>query len=100
MSDPTTLIVTAAPNPNEKEAMQGYLKGVLPLLIGAGGTLFKRLRITEVIDGEGSYGMVLVMGFESKTKVTELFNSDDYRALLPMRDKGFASITISLGADL
>lgn len=100
MSEPTTLIVTAAPNPEEKEAMQGYLKGVLPLLLGAGGSMIKRLKITDLIGGQRSYGMVLVMGFPSKEKVTAMFASDAYQALVPQRDRGFSSITITLGADL
>ena len=37
MSDPSTLIVTALPNPAEMASVQEYLKGVLPLLTGAGG---------------------------------------------------------------
>lgn len=100
MAQPTTLVVTAAPNPNEMEAMQGYLKGVLPLLMGAGGSLVKRLKITDVVDGERTFGMVLVMGFDDKDKVTAMFASSEYQALVPMRDQGFLSITITLGDDM
>ncbi|MEM6990052.1 MAG: DUF1330 domain-containing protein [Myxococcota bacterium] len=100
MSEPTTLIVTATPNPNEMESMQGYLKGVLPLLMGAGGKLIKRVKVTDVVGGERSFGMVLVMGFDSKDKVTDMFASEDYQALVPMRDRGFSSITLTLGADM
>ena len=100
MADSTTLIVTAAPSPNEEEARQAYLKGVLPLLLGAGGKLVKRLKISDVIDGGRSYGIVLVMDFESKDAVTKLFASDDYKALIPHRDKGFSNITIGLGDEM
>ncbi len=99
MSDPTTLIVTATPNPSEPQAMQGYLKGVLPLLMSAGGAIIKRVKITDVIDGDRSYGMVLVMNFDSKEKVSAMFASDEYQALVPIRHRGFSSITIVLGAD-
>jgi uncharacterized protein (DUF1330 family) len=38
--------------------------------------------------------MVLVMDFESADAVTELFDSDDYAALVPMRDRGFKEMNI------
>ena len=40
-----TLIVTAVPNPREMESVQAYLKGVLPIFVGAGGQLVKRLKV-------------------------------------------------------
>ena len=46
MSDATaTLVVTAIPNPAEMDSVQQYLKGVMPLLQGAGGRLVKRQKV-------------------------------------------------------
>jgi uncharacterized protein (DUF1330 family) len=95
MSEIATLVVTAVPNPNEMEAVQGYLQGVLPLFSGAGGKLVKRLKVSEVIGGNPS-GMVLVMDFDSDEAITALFESDEYAALVPMRDQGFAEMNILL----
>lgn len=100
MANTTTLIVTATPNPAEAEAMQAYFKGALPLLMGAGGKLVKRLNIANTIDGEQSFGRVLIMDFESQGSVTKVFASDDYRALIPHRDRGFLNITISLASEM
>ena len=93
MSEKATLVVTAVPNPSEMESVQGYLHGVMPLLMGAGGTLVRRLKISKVVNGRPA-GMVLVMDFESADAVTAMFDSDDYRALIPARDKGFAEMNI------
>ena len=95
MNEKATLVVTATPNPNEMESVQGYLKGVLPLLMGAGGNPVKRLKVDEVIRGNPS-GMVLVMDFDSDEAITALFESDEYAALIPMRDQGFAEMNILL----
>jgi uncharacterized protein (DUF1330 family) len=95
MSKNATLVVTGTPNPNEMEAVQGYLQGVLPLLMGAGGKLVKRLKVDEVIDGNPS-GMVLVMDFDSGEAITAFFESDEYAALIPVRDQGFAEMNILL----
>jgi hypothetical protein len=64
MNEKTTLVVTAVPDPNEMGSVQEYLKGVLPLLMGASGKPVKRLKVNEVIHGKAG-GMVLVMDFES-----------------------------------
>jgi len=99
MSEASTLVVTATPNPNEAEALQAYFEGVRPLLMGAGGKLVKRLRIAESISGTPDYRMLLVMDFESKDAITKVFASEEYAALLPNREKGFTSIVISIGGD-
>ena len=95
MAENTTLVVTASPNPAEMASVQEYLQGVLPLLMGAGGRLVKRLKVDEVVNGTPS-GMVLVMDFPSKEAITKMFNSDDYAALVPLRDRGFSEMNILL----
>lgn len=95
----TTLVVTAVPNANEMAAVQEYLHGVLPLLMGAGGTLVKRLKVGEVINGS-STGMVLVMDFDSPDAISTMFESEDYAALIPVRDRGFAEMNILLTREM
>lgn len=99
MSTKSTLIVTAAPNPNEMESVQSYLKEVMPLLIKAGGQLVKRLKVSDVIHGSPS-GMVLVMDFESDAAITTLFSSDEYATLIPVRDKGFKETNILITQEM
>ena len=95
MSEKATLVVTATPNPSEMESVQAYLQGVMPLLMGARSKLVKRLKVDKVIRGNPS-GMVLVMDFDSDEAITELFESDEYAALIPMRDQGFTEMNILL----
>ena len=83
-----TLVVTGTPNPHEMETVQAYLQGVMPLMMGAGGKLVKRLKVAEVVNGRPS-GMVLVMDFPSQEAVMDLFASNAYKALVESRDKGF-----------
>jgi uncharacterized protein (DUF1330 family) len=95
MDNKTTLVVTAIPNPNEMDTVQKYLQAVLPIFMGAGGKLVKRLKLDKVILGNPS-GMVLVMDFDSAAAVTAMFESDEYAALIPVRDRGFAEMNILL----
>ena len=99
MSEKTTLVVTATPNPNEMDSVQEYLKGVLPLFMAAGGKLVKRLKVDRVINGDSS-GMVLVMDFDSAETVTTMFESDSYASLIPVRDRGFSEMNILLTQDM
>lgn len=99
MTEKATLVVTASPNPNEMESVQDYLQGVLPLLKGAGGKPVKRLKVDEVIRGNPS-GMVLVMDFDSDEAITTMFQSDEYSALIPMRDQGFSEMSILVSHDM
>jgi len=100
MSEKTTLIVTAMPNPAEMESMQAYLKGVFPLLMGAGGELVKRVKVQSALTGKPPHGVVMVMDFPDRAKVEAMFESEDYLSLLPSRDKGFATIDICFTSDL
>jgi uncharacterized protein (DUF1330 family) len=96
MSDAqTTLVVTAVPKPDEMASVQSYLQGVMPLLLGAGGRLVKRLKLDTVVNGRAA-GMVLVMDFDSAETVRAMFASEAYAALLPARDRGFAEMNILL----
>ncbi len=80
--------------------MQAYLKGVLPLLMGAGGQLVKRVKVGSVLTGGASFGMLLVMDFPDQAAVDTVFASEAYAALIPARDRGFSSLSICFGADL
>jgi uncharacterized protein (DUF1330 family) len=95
MDDKTTLVVTAVPNTDEMASVQEYLQGVMPLFMAAGGELVKRLKTDSVIYGSPA-GMALVMDFGSADAVTEMFESDDYAALIPARDRGFKEMNILL----
>jgi uncharacterized protein (DUF1330 family) len=73
--------------------VQEYLQGVNSLFISAGGKLVKRLKVDEVIHGNPS-GMAMVMDFESAEAITKVFESDEYAALVPVRDRGFKETNI------
>lgn len=95
MDETATLVVTAVPNPDEMAAVQEYLGGVMPLLTSAGGTLVKRLKTDAVLHGTPA-GMTLVMDFPSADAIRDLFDSEDYAALVPVRERGFAAMNILL----
>ena len=99
MSNKATLVVTATPNPSEMASVQEYLQGVMPLFAGAGGQLVKRVKTAQVVAGK-PIGMALVMDFDSADTITDLFASDEYAALVPIRDRGFADMNIFVSHEM
>ena len=46
--------------------------------------------------GDVNFGMILVMSFKSKEVIESTFESEEYKALVPFRDKGFKKMDISI----
>ena len=67
--------------------------------MGAGGKPVKRLKVDKVIHGSSS-GMVLVMDFDSADAISGMFESEDYAALVPARNRGFTETNILLAGEM
>lgn len=93
MTEECTLIATALPNPENPGDMKTYLEGVGPLLTAHGGGPARRLKVTEVVNGDPA-AIVMVMDFPAKENLATLFASDEYKALIPARDRGFKTMNI------
>ena len=101
MSDTqATLVVTATPNPDGKEDMQTYLARVAPILQNHGGQIAFRGKTVKPITGDVAFGVLLVMHFESVEVIEKIFESAEYKELIPFRDKGFNKIDIVISAAL
>lgn len=95
-----TLIVTATPAEGGDAARARYLQSVLPLLISAGGTPVKRLRVTNTLTGDRGTGIVLIMDFENADSISGVIASDDYLSLIADRDEGFSNIEILIAEEM
>lgn len=100
MTDKTTLIVTSNPIPEHQEELNEYVKGVMPLLLNLGGVIIKRSLVTDTYHGSKHFTFLLVMDFPSRKSLVEMFESDDYKILIPMREKGFKTIDIFFADNL
>ena len=100
MTDKTTLIVTSNPNPEHQEALNEYVKGVMPMLFNLGGVVIKRSLVIDTYHGNKHFTFLLVMDFPSKKSLLEMFESDAYKSFIPMREKGFTTIDIFFADNL
>lgn len=95
-----TMIVTAQPNPDHAEEAQAYVGKALPMLLEAGGTLLKRVKVQKPVVGEQTFALSLVMEFPTTEIIDGVFSSDAYAQIAPHRDKGFAFMNIVVCEDL
>jgi len=100
MPDKTTLVVTSEANPAQKDAMQAYIQQVMPLLLSLDGKVIKRSMLTDTYHGEQLFTYLLVMDFPSKQALVDMFESQAYQSIIPLRDKGFTKIDIFFAEDL
>ena len=94
------LVANLIPNPNGQESMQYYASRVGELLAAAGGTNAKRVKLSDTINGSVLYQLMLFMEFESKKAIQDVFESNQYKALIPHRDEGFDMVNIQIFEEL
>lgn len=90
------MIVTAQINPNEKEALDEYLKKSGSIFKNAGGEPVHKYKIAGQIVGNNSMDLVSIMEFPSHDALKDVFEGDEYQKLLPLREKGFLKLEVYL----
>lgn len=93
MPEACTLIASAIPNPEHMGDVKTYIEKANPLFEALGPSAAKRMKVSEVINGDGS-AIVLVQDFPDKEKLLAMFASDEYKALIPGRSRAFEAIDI------
>ena len=96
MSEKAVLIVTATPNPNELEALKRYQEKATQILTAGGGTNLQRYEVQSNLAGNARK-IVAILDFESAEQVQNLFDSEEYKAIIEDRDKGFNDLDIFIG---
>ena len=99
MPEACTLIATAIPNPENMADMQAYIQGAGSLFKPLGGSPPNRMKVSEVISGDGT-AIILLQDFPDREKLSAVFESDEYQALIPTRGRGFKSINIWIAGSM
>ncbi|SHJ28766.1 DUF1330 domain-containing protein [Aquimarina spongiae] len=88
------MIVSAQINPNQKEALDGYLEAAAPMFKAAGGTPINKYKIEGQLVGSHPTSLVSIMEFPSQESLLKVFESEDYKFILPLRDKAFLNLDV------
>lgn len=99
MSQPVLFVSIGTPNPDEADALQEYAAKAPPLLMAAGAKPRVKAKLVEQLVGDTPAGTLFVAEFPSADAVRDVFASDAYTALLPVRDKAFKSLNFLIMED-
>lgn len=95
MAGKVTVISSVVPDLDGAEAMQGYMAGVGPATAAAGGENLRRFKLMKTIAGE-PFSIFSTIDFPSLEAAESLFESEAYKALIPLREKAFKRIIIAI----
>ncbi|MEO9849521.1 MAG: DUF1330 domain-containing protein [Reichenbachiella sp.] len=84
------LIIIASINPAEKEAAENYIKQVTAMQEAAGAVALYRFPISENFIGDMEVDVAAAIEFPSQEAFDSVFESEEYKLLIPFRDKGFS----------
>ncbi len=90
------VVACIAINPDEPEALQAYFDATLPLLEEVGARVLQRLDITDVVVGQKMGETLMVVEYPDLGALDRVFESDRYKAIIPMRDKAFSTYNVSV----
>lgn len=75
------------------------MQGAGPLFESLGGSPPKRMKVSEVVSGDGT-AIVLVQEFPDREALSAMFASAAYQALIPARSRGFERIEIWIAGSM
>ena len=83
-------------NPAHPEAVSAYFDTALPLIESASGKVVQRLELGEQLIGTDIGKIVMLVESPDREAISNVFDSDAYRAIIPTRDKAFLQYNVSI----
>ena len=81
---------------NQASALTRYLEVTTPLLQRANAVVTKMFDLNEAVVGERPAKRMIIVEYPNRAAVDLVFNSDEYKALIPTRDIAFTDYNISV----
>ncbi|HEO65919.1 MAG TPA: DUF1330 domain-containing protein [Spirochaetes bacterium] len=94
MAEKATLIATGVINPDEMEAFEYYTSHASVLLKEGGGEVIGKYKVVQHLIGEEPLSAFLVMEFPDDPSIIGVFESEEYKKLIPSRDKAFKKLDV------
>jgi uncharacterized protein (DUF1330 family) len=93
MSEKVLVVISGNVNPDGKEALGAYAQKANPMTVKAGGVV-QFYEILGHIAGNTNPQMFAIVEFPNGAAVHSLYDSEEYKALIPDRDKGLTNLNI------
>lgn len=93
---PIQVLALVTVNDDEPAALAKYLEATGPLLERAGGQIVQRFNVNQVVVGNRPAKSVIIVEYPSMEAVDMVFQSDEYKQIIPYRDKAFKDYHVSV----
>lgn len=101
MSNHAYMIANVTFNKGNMGHAKEYMDNSLPLLLNNGAEIVSRLKLSgEVIFGKKTMDGYLIAKFPNKDAIKSVFQSENYKKLTPVRDKGFTEFNVFIAETL
>lgn len=90
--DKVNLTIVATLNPNGKEELSHYLERVGVLYKKVDAKPVNKFKITKPLIGNYKPSLVSIMEFPNMNSLNDVFESNDYKQLIPYREKAFLKL--------
>jgi uncharacterized protein (DUF1330 family) len=86
------LTIVASINPEGKEELTHYIEKVGELYKKVNATSINKFKVTESLIGNYIPNLVSIMEFPNRTSLNDVFESEEYKKLIPFREKAFSKL--------
>jgi uncharacterized protein (DUF1330 family) len=98
-SMPVRAVAMITIDENEPLALARYLEVTTPLLEAAGAQIINRFTLNEVVVGHKPAKTVVIVQYPSREAVSVVFDSQQYKDIMTVRDTAFLDYSVSIVAD-
>lgn len=95
-----TVLATITFEDGQNEALTTYLEVTAPLLERAKAQVMQMFDLKEAIVGNGPAKRLIVVEYPDRASVDLVFNSPEYKAIIPIRDKAFSTYEVTIADQL
>ncbi len=93
------VVASMAFNPQEPEALQTYFDVAMPLLQKVGAKVAQKIEVRDPVIGVKASEIVMLVDYPSYDAIDRVFESDEYKAVIPIRDKAFLKYNVCIVND-
>ncbi len=92
------MIVNAQVNPQNTSALKEYASRSSEIFKSAGAKPLQKIEVDHVLVGDEKPDLIAVTEWPDKQKVLEVFDSEDYKAIIPLRARAFSHLSVYISA--
>ena len=90
------LIIIGFINPQEQESFEHYASNMRTLYENVGATVVDKYPVVQTIVGDKKPDFMMVVEFPNQEAFVKLFSSEEYKKIVPYREKGFKKLEVFL----